>query len=189
MVRVLDLGCGAGQELTNWGVTAADEVTGLDIDESRLSMARSRFPNRTYLHGAGESLPFDAGSFDRVISAVALPYMNIQKALSEIHRILVPGGRISLSLHLPSFTMAELRHKALPRPVPTLFRPYVMANGAWFHCTGKTVESMKGRTESFQTERGMRIALNRAGFEHTNFTRSPGRAGETFHVEAAKNEG
>jgi ubiquinone/menaquinone biosynthesis C-methylase UbiE len=68
-------------------------------------MARSRFPNRTYRHGAGESLPFDAGSFDRVISAVALPYMNIQKALSEIHRILVPGGRISLSLHLPSFTM------------------------------------------------------------------------------------
>jgi len=37
-------------------------------------------------------MPFADGSFDRVISAIALPYMNIQKALAEIHRILVPGG-------------------------------------------------------------------------------------------------
>ncbi len=62
-------------------------------------------------------MPFADGSFDRVISAIALPYMNIQKALAEIHRILVPGGGVSLTLHLPSFTIAELLHKAIPKPV------------------------------------------------------------------------
>jgi ubiquinone/menaquinone biosynthesis C-methylase UbiE len=183
-MRILDLGCGTGLDLASWGVTASDEVTGLDIDENLLAVARVRFPKRTYLHGAGERLPFGDKSFDRVISAVALPYMNIQKALTEIHRILVPSGGLSLSLHLPSFTMAELRHNALPRPIPTFFRLYVMANGVLFHCTGRTVGFLNGRTESFQTERGMRVALNHAGFVNPSFTRARGPVGEMFIVEA-----
>ena len=183
-MRVLDLGCGPGEDLTPWGITPADEVTGLDIDEGSLAVARMRFPNRIYLNGSGEQLPFQNHSFDRVISAVALPYMNIQRALAEIRRILVPGGSLSLSLHLPSFTLGELRRHALPRPIPTIFRLYVMTNGLWFHLTGRTVGFLNRRTESFQTERGMRIALNRAGFVDPSFRRALGPAGEAFFVEA-----
>jgi ubiquinone/menaquinone biosynthesis C-methylase UbiE len=187
-MRVLDLGCGSGQELSSWGVTASDEVTGLDIDDSRLAIAKLRFPNRTYLQGAGECLPFEDESFDRAISAVALPYMNIQKTIAEIHRILVRGGTLSLSLHPPSFTITELLHNAIPKPVPTLFRLYVLANGLLFHCSGRTVGLVKGRTESFQTERGMRVALNRAGFSILSFGRGTGPVGETFIVEAKKSK-
>ncbi len=50
-MRVLDLGCGSGFDLTAWGVTAADEVTGVDIDDLRLALAKIRFPNRTQLRG------------------------------------------------------------------------------------------------------------------------------------------
>ncbi len=185
-MRVLDLGCGSGVDLAFWGVTASDQVTGLDIDAERLALAEVRFPNRAYQQGTGECLPFEKESFDRVISTVALPYMNIQKTLAEIHRVLIPGGGLSLSLHLPSFTIAELFHHAFPKPLPTLFRLYVMANGLLFHCTGRTVGLLKGRTESFQTERGMRIALNRAGFVNLSFRRAPGPVGETFMVEARK---
>lgn len=138
-MRVLDLGCGPGRDLIPWGVTATDEITGVDIDHSRLSVAKAQFPTRAFVQAAGEHLPFGDESFDSVISAIALPYMNIQKALAEIHRILVPGGSLFLSLHAPSFTMAELLHKALPKPVPTVFRLYVMANGVFFHLTGQTV--------------------------------------------------
>jgi hypothetical protein len=112
--------------------------------------------------------------------------MNIQRSLSEICRTLVPGGRLSLSLHLPGFTMAEFLHNAFPKPIPTLFRLYVMANGVLFHWTGKTAGFFRGRTESFQTERGMRIALDRAGFTNPSFRRAPGPTGETFVVEATK---
>ncbi len=187
-MRVLDVGCGSGQDLARWGVTASDEVIGLDIDDSCLVTARVRFPNRTYLHGTGECLKFENESFDRAIFAVALPYMNIQKTLSEIHRVLVPGGGLSVSLHLPSFTIAELLHNAIPKPVPTLFRLYVLANGLLFHCTGRTVGFVNGRTESFQTERGMRIALNRAGFIDFSSSRGTGPVGETFIVEATKSK-
>ncbi|MGD0413726.1 MAG: class I SAM-dependent methyltransferase [Terriglobales bacterium] len=187
-MRVLDLGCGPGRDLASWGVVASDEVTGLDIDASSLAIAKVRFPDRTYLQGAGECLPFENESFDRVICGVALPYMNIPKVLAEIHRSLVPGGGLSLSLHLPSFTMTELLHHALPKPIPALFRLYVIANGLWFHCTGRTVGFLRGRTESFQTERGMRIALSRAGFVNFAFSRAPGPVGETFTVEARKSK-
>jgi ubiquinone/menaquinone biosynthesis C-methylase UbiE len=187
-MRVLDLGCGPGCDLAPWGVTAADEVTGLDLNEGCLATARMRFPRRRFLQGVGESLPFRNESFDRVISSVALPYMNIQKTFAEIHRSLVPGGDLSLSLHLPSFTLHELLHHAIPKPIPTLFRLYVIANGAWFHCTGSTFGFLRGRTESFQTERGVRIALHRAGFANLLFRRTPGPAGGRFIVEAKKPE-
>ncbi len=187
-MRVLDLGCGSGRELASWGVTAGDEVTGLDIDHKRLAIAKMQFSNRAYLQGVGECLPFEDESFDRAVSAVALPYMNIQKTLAEIHRVLIPGGNLSLSLHLPSFTIAELFHNAIPKPVPTLFRLCVMANGLVFHCTGRTVGFVNGRTESFQTERGMRVALNRAGFVNLSFSRAAGPVGETFTVEARKSK-
>ena len=188
-MRVLDLGCGPGRDLASWGVTPSDKVTGLDIDHGCLTTARVRFPNRTYLQAAGECLPFEDESFDRVISAVALPYMNVQKALSEIHRVLVPGGGLSLSLHLPSFTIGELLHNAIPKPVPTLFRLYVLVNGFIFHCTGRTVGFVKGRTESFQTERGMRVALRRPGFVDPSFNHATGPAGDVFIVEAIKSRG
>jgi ubiquinone/menaquinone biosynthesis C-methylase UbiE len=187
-VRVLDLGCGSGRELARWGLTESDEITGLDIDVRSLSIAQQRFPWRQYVRGAGECLPFQAESFDRVISALALPYMNIQETLYEVHRVLVPDGGLSLSLHPPSFTIAELVGHALPKPVPTLFRLYVVANGLIFHCTGKTVELLKGRTESFQTERGMRIALNRAGFGSLSFSWTAGPVGKMFSVEGRKSK-
>lgn len=187
-MRILDLGCGWGQDLASWGVTALDEVTGIDIDETRLAAARKQFPNRTFLYGAGEKLPFENARFDRVISCVALPYMNIPRALREVRRVLVPNGSLSLSLHLPSFTFSELRQHAFPRPIPTIFRLYVMANGMLFHCTGQTIGFFNRRTESFQTERGMKIALHHAGFVDPSFRRATGPAGEMFIAEAKRRD-
>lgn len=185
-MRILDLGCGSGRDLVTWGVTSLDEIVGLDIDESRLRAAKTRFPNRSYLQGPGECLPFRDESFDRVISGTALPYMNIQKALAEIHRVLVPDGSLSVSLHLPGFTVAELLHKAFPKPIPTIFRVYVAANGIFFHCTGKTIGFLNGKTESFQTERGMRVALTRAGFVNFSSRRESGVFGDRFLLDARK---
>jgi len=175
-MRVLDLGCGEGRDLLTWNVAPSDEVTGVDIDGARITAAREHFPGRTYRQ------PFAAASFDRVISNISVPYMDIAKAFTEAHRVLLPGGRLSISVHRWNFTMTELRN-CFPKPIPTLFRLYVIANGIIFHCTGRTVRSFNGRTESFQTERGLRIALCRAGFENIAFSEwGDGR----FVVEACK---
>jgi len=183
-MRILDLGCGAGgTNLALWGVAESDEVQGVDIDEGALVIARQRFPNRTYLLGRGENLPFGDASFERVVSSVAFYYMNVPKTLSEIHRVLVPEGRISLSLLPASFTLVELR-RAFPRVIPSVFRLYVLGNGLWFHCTGKTVRFVTNRTECFHTERGMRIALRRAGLTDPRFSWREGVMSKMLIVEA-----
>jgi SAM-dependent methyltransferase len=185
-MRVLDLGCGSGGDPVRRGITDSDHVTGVDINEEQLGIARQRFPKRAYFLGAGENLPFGNASFDRVISNVALPYMDIPKTLSELHRVLAPGGRVRLTLHTASFTIRELR-KSFPGVIPCAFRLYVLGNGLWFHCTGKTIR-FAGRTESFQTQRGMRIALSRAGFTNLNFSEPEGPFGKRLVVEAGKVE-
>jgi ubiquinone/menaquinone biosynthesis C-methylase UbiE len=165
-VRVLDLGCGAGKRLALWKVSPPDEVTGIDI-------------KRTYLEAAVEDLPFPNESFDRIVSSVALPYMNIPKALAEIYRVLKSAGSVGLSLHPLSFTLKELRD-AFPHPAAILFRCYVLANGLCFHFSGWSPG------ESFQTKRGMRLAMKRAGFVLMQFRTQSTPQGERFIVEAMK---
>src|SRR5207245_7299416 len=46
-----------------------------------------------------ELLPFREASFDFVFSRVALPYMHIPKAASEMGRVLKPGGGLWCLLH------------------------------------------------------------------------------------------
>jgi ubiquinone/menaquinone biosynthesis C-methylase UbiE len=184
-MRILDLGCGVGTGLVKLGVTESDEVTGVDIDDEALVIAKQRFPERAFFVGAAENLPFTNASFDRVISNVALPYMDIPKTLLEIHRVLAPGGQVWMSLHPPSLTMGEIRKTSF-HLLPLVFRLYVLGNGLWFHYTGKTLRFVNQRTESFQTERGMRIALRRAGFINTSFTRPEGPVGKRLIVQARK---
>jgi ubiquinone/menaquinone biosynthesis C-methylase UbiE len=181
-MRVLDLGCGTGWPLERMGVSESDFITGVDINADRLNVARQRFPNRVYLKAKGESLPLRDNSFDRVFCALALPYMDIPRALAEINRVLASEGTIFLSLHSVGFTLKELLQHALPHPVPTLFRLYVLANGIIFHYTGNLLRFSKRRIESFQTKRGIVTALSRLGFTDVGFRDLDGR----FVVEAKK---
>jgi len=99
MARVLDLGCGAGGSPVRSDFSPDDDVTGVDIDEARLALARQRFPRRAFRCAHGESLPFPDASFDRVVSNVALPYMDIPRTLAEVRRVLKPGGSVMFSVN------------------------------------------------------------------------------------------
>lgn len=173
MARILDLGCGKGVVPLRAGATAADDVVGVDIDKQSLALARMRFPDRSFYLAAAERLPFANASFDRVVSGVALPYMDIPRALAEVRRVLVQGGSAFFSLHPLRLTVSELK-KAWPRVVPTGFRLFVLLNGIVFYFTGRTL-AVRGRHETFQTQRGIRLALEQAGFERIEFSRPEGR--------------
>jgi SAM-dependent methyltransferase len=161
-MRILDLGCGKGLTPQKLSLAPSLQIIGVDIDRASVSEAHVNFPHRAFVCSEAESLPFPSATFDRVISNVALPYMNIPRTLAEIYRVLVPGGTLLASLHPLSFTLAELRN-ALPKPKSALHRVCVLANGILFHATGRNFG------ESFQTERGVRIALRRANFGGVSF--------------------
>jgi ubiquinone/menaquinone biosynthesis C-methylase UbiE len=118
-VRTLDLGCGSGTPLTRWKLAPEDRITGVDVNMASLETARQKYPEHSFLYSAGEKLEFPEQTFDRVICALSLPYMKIPKALREIHRVLIPNGHLSLSLHPPNFTWCEFK-KAFPRPKASL---------------------------------------------------------------------
>lgn len=170
---ILDVGCGTGNPPVRARIGAEDVVIGIDLSLPSLRNAKERYPQRQFLCARAESLPFSDCSFERVVSAVAMPYTNIPLALAEIHRVLVPGGSLFMSLHPLRFTLDELRH-ALRYPKASLYRLYVLGNGVIFHASGRVV-GLAGNVESFQTIRGIRLALKRAGFAGIEVSRPDGR--------------
>lgn len=109
--RVLDLGCGRGRHLhaLYWHERALD-VTGLDLDFADLGAAIDGFfelppppetPPRTAVFTVGDAgrLPFADASFDAVICSEVLEHLpDVPLALSEIDRVLKPGGKFALSV-------------------------------------------------------------------------------------------
>jgi ubiquinone/menaquinone biosynthesis C-methylase UbiE len=175
-MRVLDLGCGDGKTPQKLGLPPAWRIIGVDLQYSSLAKAHFDFPGRNFICAAAEQLPFPDGSFDQVICNVALPYMNIARTLRQVRRVLLPGGLFFASLHALPFTLSELRNVYRRNPKASLYRLWVLANGIAFHFSGYNF------AEAFQTERGMRIALRRAGFEAVSFRHDPKR----WIVEARK---
>lgn len=169
MTRVLDLGCGSGSDLRKWNVFGFSQIDGIDCDLKRLAEGMKKYPARNFTLGVAETLPYESGSFDLIVANVSLPYTDLPKSLAEARRVLVAGGRLYASLHSVAFTWGELWGKAFPKPLPMAYRLYVLVNGCYFHLTGKVFSFVNGRTESFQTERGMKKALKRAGFRGVIF--------------------
>jgi ubiquinone/menaquinone biosynthesis C-methylase UbiE len=115
---VLDVGCGTGIFLL-----AAREkypgiqITGLDPDESALEIARKRLEKAgikdvPLLRGYVESLPFLPQSAAVCFSTLVfhhLPNEIKKRALAEIHRVLKPGGRLTLT------DFGQTKNRLLPR--------------------------------------------------------------------------
>jgi ubiquinone/menaquinone biosynthesis C-methylase UbiE len=93
--KVLDAGCGPGRDadlLSKQGF----KVTGLDLSEGLLKVARRKFPAIDFVQGNFLHLPFEDSSFDGIWSNTSLLHLetvdDVKKALSEMHRVLRPNG-------------------------------------------------------------------------------------------------
>lgn len=125
-----------------------------------------------YREGTAERLPFFDDSFDFAFSRVALVYAYMPDALREIRRVLRSGAGLWLLLHPLSYTLQELRRVVKGREVTgTLGRLAVIANGLALHATGR-LPRYRVR-ETWQSIRGMRLALHRAGFEDVRVVPAP----------------
>jgi ubiquinone/menaquinone biosynthesis C-methylase UbiE len=93
--RVLELGCGTGVFLEKTARSGAT-IHGLDLSKDLVAKARARlsgFSSLTLEVGNAEKMPYPAASFDTVYGSSVLHHLNLDAALSEIHRVLKPGGR------------------------------------------------------------------------------------------------
>jgi ubiquinone/menaquinone biosynthesis C-methylase UbiE len=94
--RALDLGCGDGRLSAK--VDAA-ELTLADVSGVALERARRRLPGaRAEELTADEPLPFGDSEFELVLCAETLEHVrDVQLLLSEVRRVLAPGGRLAVT--------------------------------------------------------------------------------------------
>ncbi len=102
---VLDIGCGAGIDtiVAAMMVGPAGTVAGIDMVPEMLARARENLrmtdlKNVIFEEAYGEKLPFADGGFDVVISNGVFNLIpDKAKALSEVVRVLKPGGRLMMA--------------------------------------------------------------------------------------------
>lgn len=115
--RVLDVACGTGivARIALERVGHAGSVTGLDINPGMLAVARSVCPPDIEWHEAGaEEMPLPDNGYDVVLCQASLMFMpDREKALSEMYRVLAPGGRILLNAPGPPSPLWEAFIEAL----------------------------------------------------------------------------
>lgn len=101
--RVLEVGIGSGLNLPFYG-RAVERVVGIDPSPALLAMTEGRLATASceveLLPVSAEALPFEAGSFDSAVSTWTLCSIpDARLALSELRRVLKPGGELIFIEH------------------------------------------------------------------------------------------
>jgi SAM-dependent methyltransferase len=94
--RLLDVACGAGLALELASLRGA-QCAGIDASPRLVAVARDRNPDADLRVGDMHALPWDDGSFDVVTSFRGI-WGTTPDAVAEVHRVVVPGGRVGLTV-------------------------------------------------------------------------------------------
>lgn len=96
--RVLELGCGKAEKTRTLAETGrVKEILALEVDATQhaKNLRMTDLPNVRFAHGGAEAIPAEDNAFDIVILFKSLhhvPVGHMDQALSEIARVLKPGG-------------------------------------------------------------------------------------------------
>ncbi|MBO3676495.1 methyltransferase domain-containing protein [Streptomyces sp. NEAU-YJ-81] len=102
--HVLDLGCGVGGPGLQIVERTGARVTGISISEEQIKAANKNaadagFADRAvFRHANAMRLPFEDETFDAVMALESMVHMpDREQVLSEVYRVLRPGGRLVLT--------------------------------------------------------------------------------------------
>jgi len=98
--RVLDLGSGTGSPVAVTVAAAGHDVTGYDVSEKMVGLARTRVPGARFERADMLTLDFSDGSWDAVLSffsMLQLPLCDQAAMLTRLARWLAPGGYFVLA--------------------------------------------------------------------------------------------
>jgi ubiquinone/menaquinone biosynthesis C-methylase UbiE len=119
--KILDVGIGSGLFAVDF-LKYGSDITGIDISEKMLDLARSRGLTNLYV-GDAARLDFPDESFDLVISITALEFFTEpDKAISEMVRVCKKGGRVVVGTLGSGSLWALKRTRAAMKDPDSVFR-------------------------------------------------------------------
>ena len=117
--KVLEIGVGTGLTLPHYPASVA--LSGIDPDSDKLVRAGRRrgvhISPPTFVTGDGDALPFADASFDAVvISLVLCSVPDPRRTLTEVWRVLKPGGELRALEHVraPNAVLAASQRAITP---------------------------------------------------------------------------
>ena len=94
---VLDAACGTGRYSVHL-FHRGHQIIGVDQSPAMLARAKKKLPSGDFRRGDLSALPLDSGSVDGVVCALSMIHLNdIEGAISELARVVRPGGRVIIS--------------------------------------------------------------------------------------------
>lgn len=112
--RLLDAACGTGKYVQA-GLKSGADCVGLDFAAEMLAAAGAKCPGGLFLKHdlMALPLPFSDGAFDKIVLAHALWHLSgITALFAEFARLLVPGGRLVVSVTHPEAAFKHFKYRA-----------------------------------------------------------------------------
>src|SRR5262245_27060230 len=166
--RVLDLCCGSGDLCFLAEDRGATPVVGVDFTLPMLAVARHRARQgrrrALFVHADALVLPFADGSFDAITISYGLRNIaDLPAALTEMRRVLAPGGRaVVLDFGKPDNRIAGTLYAGF-------LRTMMPAVGWLFHGDPQTYLYIPASLERFPAQRGVEALMKSAGFANVRF--------------------
>ena len=174
--RVLDVGCGSGEQLVALRDAGCDPV-GVEPTASLVRDLTVRgFDVR---QGYAEHLPVEDGSVDGVVCKVALPYTDERRAIGEWGRVVRQGGRVRACYHGAGYYLRYLVEG--PGAGLRVYAARSLVNSWWYSMTGRRLPSFIGDT-LYQSSTRLAEYYAKFGFSLERSWPAPGYRGKPVFI-------
>lgn len=122
--KIANIGCGPGRAemfLTKYGY----DITGVDVSEATLKLAKKRAPKANYIIGDNSNLPFPDQSFDVVISDGVIHHtVDPKRSFLENMRILKKEGFLYLGIYR-KFSYYHIIYRYIGKPIRLIEKSFI----------------------------------------------------------------
>ena len=158
---LLDLGCGPGQ----WSAAAKNifpRVIGCDKRIGGKVLTLKDTPGFGIVQASADHLPFQDETFHAVLCELVLPYVDVERCVAEVTRVMKPRGILHGIGHGPGYYLRQAFLEARRIDLRAFRRRLIVLVYTLLH---RTLRLRKYFYETFQTKRGLEHALRNAGLE------------------------
>ncbi len=117
--KIMDLACGAGTITKTARKLEFSNIVGSDISEHAIETLKTNFPEVEGVAAPAQDLPFKDDEFDAVFSQFGFEYAPLTETISELARVIKPGGQFTALCHIKDGLIAKEveENVAMPRGV------------------------------------------------------------------------